>query len=332
MKKIFFLIFPVLVLLGSTPKNDTDAFLQSFDFVVAQDGSGDFLTVQEAINAVPMFRRERTTIFIRKGIYKERLILSRGKNNVSFIGECVYNTILTYDNFHQRQTMFGENTGTSGSSSFFIFGNDFFAKNITFQNSAGPVGQAVAVLVYGDRAMFQNCRFLGYQDTLYPFGRNSRQFYIDCYIEGSVDFIFGSSTAVFYRSRIHSNRNGYITAPSTPQGNAFGFVFIDCVLTADEGVTRVYLGRPWRNYGQSVFINTEMGAHIAPEGWHNWRRPEAESTAFFAEYNNTGIGANTQNRVTWSHQLTSEQSAKYTIKKILAGNDGWNPFELIQHD
>jgi len=161
MKKILLFLFPIFTLFGSTTKSDTDAFLRSFDFVVAQDGSGDFLTVQEAINAVPDFRRARTTIFIRKGIYKERVIIANSKNNVSLIGECVYNTILTYDNFHQRQTIFGENTGTSGSASFFIFGNDFFAENITFENSAGPVGQAVAVLVSGDRAVFRNCRFLG---------------------------------------------------------------------------------------------------------------------------------------------------------------------------
>ena len=160
---------------------------------MAKDGSGDFFTVQEAIDAIPDFRKnQRTRVYIRNGVYKEKLILPESKINVTFIGEDVEKTILTYDDYAQKKNVFGENKGTSGSSSFYVYGHDFHAENITFENSAGPVGQAVAIFVAGDRAAFRKCRFLGNQDTMYNYGKNSRQYYEDCYIEGTVDFIFGS--------------------------------------------------------------------------------------------------------------------------------------------
>ena len=205
-------------------------YIRHYDYVVAQDGSGDFFTVQEAINAVPDFRKNiRTTILIRKGTYKEKIIIPESKINVSLIGE--EGATLTNDDFANKKNVFGENMGTSGSSSCYIYAPDFYAENITFENSAGPVGQAVACFVSADRAFFKNCRFLGFQDTLYTYGKQSRQYYEDCYIEGTVDFIFGWSTAVFNRCHIHSKRDGYVTAPSTDQGKKYGYVFYDCKLT-----------------------------------------------------------------------------------------------------
>jgi len=299
------------MLTGSKP-----VFLQKFDFIVAKDGSGDFSTVQEAINAVPDFRKNRTFIFIKKGIYKEKLVLSTSKTNVTIEGESRDVTVITFDDYAQKKNRFGEEMGTTGSSSVFIFGDGFRAENITFENAAGPVGQAVAVRITGDMAVFRNCRFLGFQDTLYPQGEKSRQYYRDCYIEGTVDFIFGWSTAVFDRCTFYCKREGYITAPSTPEESPFGFVFMNCTITGNAPEGSVYLGRPWRPWGKSVFIGCELGGIIRPEGWHNWNKPEVERTAFFAEYNNSGAGS-TGKRVEWSHQLTADEAARYTPENIL---------------
>lgn len=298
-------------------------YVRHYDFVVAKDGSGDFFTVQEAINAVPDFRKEgRTTIYIRKGVYKEKLIIPESKINVSLIG--AEGAVISGDDYASKPNRFGENMSTSGSSSCYIYAPDLICENLTFENTAGRVGQAVACFVSGDKVIFRNCRFLGNQDTLYNFGKHCRQYFENCYIEGTVDFIFGSSTAVFNRCTIHSLSKGYLTAPSTPQDEAYGYVFIDCRLTAADGVEKVYLARPWRPYGKSVFIHCEMGDHILPVGWHNWNKKDAEKTCFFAEYENTGAGAATKKeRAKFSHQLKNLKG--YSIGEILAGEDGWNP-------
>lgn len=297
-------------------------YIRRYDYVVAQDGSGDFLTVQQAINAVPDYRKKaRTTILIRKGVYKEKLIIPESKINVSLIGE--EGAILSYDDYAAKKNKFGEETSTSGSASCYIYADDFYAENIVFENAAGLVGQAVAAFVNGDRAMFKNCKFLGNQDTLYTYGKQSRQYYEGCYIEGTVDFIFGWSTAVFNRCVIHSKGNGYITAPSTEKGKIYGYVFYDCKLTADNGVGNVYLARPWRPYAQCVYVRCDMGKHILPEGWNNWGKKEAENTCFFAEYQSSGEGAIPLKRVDYSKQLSNIK--KFNIEKILAGDDGWNP-------
>ena len=299
-------------------------YIRQSDNVVAQDGSGDFFTVQEAINAVPDFRKNiRTTILVRKGTYKEKIIIPESKINISLIGED--GAVLTYDGFANKKNVFGENMGTSGSSGCYIYAPDFYAENITFENSSGPVGQAVACFVSADRAFFKNCRFLGFQDTLYTYSKQGRQYYEDCYIEGTVDFIFGWSTAVFNRCHIHSKRDGYVTAPSTDQGKKYGYVFYDCKLTAEPEATKVYLSRPWRPYAQAVFIRCEMGKHILPEGWNNWGKKENEKTAFYAEYESRGEGANPKARAAFSHQLKNLKG--YKIQTVLAGDDGWNPVE-----
>ena len=190
--------------------------------------------------------------------------------------------------------------------------------NLTFENTAGPVGQALALFVEGDRVVFVNCRFVGNQDTIFAAGEGSRQYFEDCYVEGTTDFIFGPATAVFDGCRIHSKRDSYVTAASTPPGEPFGFVFLDCVLTAAPGVERVYLGRPWRDHARTVFVRTEMGPHVRPEGWHNWDRPEAEATAFYAEYGSTGAGAGRRRRVAWAHTLDAAEAARYTPAVIFS--------------
>lgn len=297
-------------------------YVRHYDLVVAQDGSGDFFTVQEAINAVPDFRKnQRTTILIRKGVYKEKLIIPACKINISLIGQ--EGAVLSYDGYASRLNRFGEEMSTSGSASCYIYAPDFYAENITFENTAGPVGQAVACFVSADRAYFKHCRFLGFQDTLYTYGKGCRQYYEDCYIEGTVDFIFGWSTAVFNRCHIHSLRDGYVTAPSTDAGQKHGYVFYDCRLTASDGVEKVYLSRPWRPYAQAVFIRCQLGKHILPEGWHNWGKKEAEKTVFYAEYQSTGEGAHPAARAPFSHQLKNLDN--YDMEALLAGDDGWNP-------
>ena len=300
---------------------------QEPDFVVAMDGSGDFKRVQEAIMAVPDFRKSETTIFIKNGEYKEKLVLPASKTNVRFVGEDVEKTVLTHDDYASKKNVFGEEMGTTGSTSFYVFGDGFKAENITFENSAGPVGQAVAVRVDGDRVMFENCRFLGFQDTLYPHGKNSRQYYKNCYIEGTTDFIFGWSTAVFENCEIFAKEGGhYITAASTEEGTPYGFVFLNCRLTGNAPENSYYLGRPWRPFAKTVFINCELGKHIKPKGWHNWDKPHAENTSFYAEAGSKGPGANPEKRVDWAHKLTKEEAAEYTLNNIF---NGWDPQEKV---
>ncbi|MBT1711049.1 pectin esterase [Fulvivirgaceae bacterium PWU5] len=290
----------------------------SYDFAVAQDGSGDFRTLQEAFNAVPDFRKKQTRILLRRGTYKEKLILATSKINVRLIGEDVTRTIVTYDDYAAKKNRFGEEMGTTGSSSFFVFADDFLAENITFENSAGPVGQAVAVRIAGDRVMFHHCRFLGNQDTLYPFGEKSRQYYKDCYIEGTVDFIFGWSTAVFDHCTIFCKKpGGYVTAASTLESTPQGFVFLDCKITGDAPTESFYLGRPWRPWARTVFIRCDLDRQIKKEGWHNWDKPDAEKTAYYAEYASTGPGAGGTTRVPWAHTLTAAEAAAYTVETIL---------------
>nr|WP_314496925.1 pectinesterase family protein [uncultured Chryseobacterium sp.] len=301
--------------------------------VVSKDGKGDFMTIQDAINSVENNTEKQTNIIIKRGIYREKITVPQEKGAIFLIGETPENTVLVYGDYASKQNSEGKNIGTTGSSTLFIFSNDFSAKNITFQNDAGPVGQAVAVLTTGDRIAFENCKFLGFQDTLYTKGtqdnhdhrKSARNYFKNCYIEGTTDFIFGAGTAVFDSCTIYSKKNAsYITAASTPQGSEFGYVFINCTLKGDADSDSVYLGRPWRPFAKTVYINCAIDSTIKPEGWHNWSKPDAEKTTFYAEYNSRGAGSDSSKRVLWSHQLTKEQSKNYTAKNILKGKDNWN--------
>ncbi len=301
--------------------------------IVAKDGKGNFTTIQQAINSVEDGTAIRTRIIVKPGTYREKITLSAAKSPISIIGEKAENTILVFGDYASKQNEEGKNIGTTGSSTVFIFSDNFSAKNITFQNDAGPVGQAVAVLTAGDKTAFENCRFLGFQDTLYTKGtqdnpdknKSSRNYFKNCYIEGTTDYIFGAGTAVFEDCTIYSKKNAsYITAASTPEGSEFGYVFINCNLTGDAVPNSVYLGRPWRPFAKTVYLNCAIDSTIKSEGWHNWGKYDAEQSTFYAEYQSKGSGANAGKRVSWSHQLTNEQSKKYNTKNILSGKDRWN--------
>ncbi|WP_346236171.1 pectinesterase family protein [Niabella insulamsoli] len=312
------IIFQLVLLLFAV-----NLFAAKPDFVVAQDGSGDFKTVQEAIDAVKDSSETRTVIYIKNGTYKEKLMLPATKTNVSFIGQDVSRVVLTYDDYASKKNEKGLNIGTTGSSSFFIFGDGFYAENITFENSAGPVGQAVAVRVSADRIRFKNCRFVGFQDTLYVHGagEKSRQYYQNCYIEGTTDFIFGAATALFERCTIYCKKGGsYITAANTPKEASTGMVFLNCSITGDKGVS-YYLGRPWGDYARTVFVKTTLPDFIRAEGWHNWGRPAAEQTVHYAEYKNSGPGAVIDQRVSWSKQLSKQEARRLTARHIFKGWD-----------
>ena len=297
-------------------------FAEKNRIVVAQDGTGMFRTVAEAIRSVPDNSSTGIVIFIKNGVYKEKLDIPKSKVNITMIGEDVDKTIITFDDYASKKDASGKNIGTSGSTSVYVRCDSFTAENITFENASGPVGQAVALSVGGDKVVFRNCRFLGFQDTIYTFGNTARQYFYKCYIEGTVDFIFGAATALFEKCEIFCKRSGYITAASTPEGQKFGYVFLNCKISGNASEKSFYLGRPWRPNAQVVFIKCELPALIKPEGWHNWGKESNEQTAFYAEYKNRGAGSQPQNRVSWSRQLTKEEAAAYT-KKNMFGD--WDP-------
>ncbi len=318
--------------------------------IVAQDGTGQFLTIQEAIDNIPEDNSSRINIYIKDGVYKEKLDIN--KPSVSLIGTHRDLVKITFDDYADKLLDSGKKMGTFGSYSCIVTGDRFLAENITFENNAGKgseVGQAVAMYVDADQTEFHNCAFLARQDTVFTaplppkpiegssFGgprdglekRHCRSYFKHCCIEGDVDFIFGSATSVFEDCEIHSldlNRtdvNGYITAASTPFDQDYGYVFINCTLLSKAAARTVYLGRPWRDYARTVFINTWMGEHIKSEGWHNWDKPHAENTAFYAEYNSSGPGGCMDKRVSWAKILTDEQVKDYKLENIFGSLKSW---------
>jgi pectinesterase len=290
---------------------------------VAADGSAQFKTVQEAVMAVPAGSATNpVVIHIKPGVYKELIYVQHEKRFFRFVGEDAEKTMLTYDLNANLKGLDGKPIGTFRTPSTTIDADDFRAENVTFENSAGPVGQALAIRVDGDRVAFRNCRFLGWQDTI--LANRGRHYFEECYITGHVDFIFGAATAFFEKCHIHCLKKGYITAASTPENQPFGFVFSNCKITGESEV-QTYLGRPWRAFASVTFLNTEMSDVVCPEGWDNWRDPAREKTARYAEFNSTRPGANPQARVPWSRQLTEEEAKAVTVGKVLGSSDGWNP-------
>lgn len=291
---------------------------------VAQDGSGTYRTVQEAVDAAPDGAKQPLTITIKPGTYREKLVVPASKTYLRLVGQDRDRTVLTFAD-HTGDAA-GHNTYTSHS--VLVQANDFTAENLTVENPAGyTAGQAVALHVEGDRATFRNCRLVGNQDVVFLSAEHTRQYFKNCYIEGTTDFIFGPSTAVFDHCVIKSKKNSFITAASTPKGQPFGFVFLNCTLTADTALAKkVYLGRPWRPHARVVYLNTEMGAHIVPAGWDNWKNPENEKTAYFAEFHSTGPGAATGSRAGWAHPLTAHEAKQYyRLKNVFAAPEAWNP-------
>ncbi len=292
---------------------------------VAQDGTGDYTAVQPALNSIPENNQVPVTIFIKNGIYKEKLLIDSAKKHLTIVGQDPLKTVLVYNDHTGKIAPSGDTIGTRTSWSFKIMAADFTAENISFQNDAGvAAGQAVAVESDGDRAIFKNCRFLGFQDVLFTNHDNSRQFFENCYIEGTTDFIFGSSTVWFENCRIYSKKNSHITAASTPKENEFGYIFNNCTLTGDTSLHAVSLGRPWRPYAQVTYLNCFMGAHIKAEGWSKWNNNDNHLNSRYAEYNSSGPSSSPAGRVSWSRQLSAAEAGKISIDKVL---NGWNPLQ-----
>lgn len=293
---------------------------------VARDGTAEFRNVNDAIEVCRAFMEYHKVIFVKKGTYKEKIIIPSWLDNIEILGEDVENTIITFDD-HANIRLQGteKGMGTFRTYTMKIEGNNITLKNITIENNSARLGQAVALHTEGDKLKFIGCRFLGHQDTVYTGKAGTRLYFKDCYIEGTTDFIFGPSTAWFENCTIKSKAESYITAASTPNDVEFGYIFNNCKLIADSGINKVYLGRPWRPYAYTLFMNCQMGGHIRPEGWHNWGNAENEKTARYIEYNNTGEGASTEKRTPWSRQLTKKEAKDITIERVFAQSSSWIP-------
>jgi pectinesterase len=291
--------------------------------VVAQDGSAKFSTLWDAIEDCRAFMDYHKVILVKKGVYREKVIVPSWMTNLEILGEDRDETVIVFDDYANK-LIDGKNImGTFRTYTVKVEGNDITFKNITLSNDSGRKGQAVALHTEGDRLKFINCRILGNQDTVYTGVAGTRLYFEDCYIEGTTDFIFGPSTAWFEHCTIHSLINSYVTAASTPANCTYGYIFNRCTLTAAEGVDKVYLGRPWRPYAYTLYMNCTLGAHILPVGWHNWGKLTNESTARYAEYNNNGAGAANGARAPWTHQLTKKEAKLITPEKVFELNGGW---------
>ncbi len=299
---------------------ETFGFPSNVRVVVATDGTGNFKTVQSAVDHAldrgPLQPEQRLIIEIRPGIYHERVKIPPDRPRVTFLGSDAATTVIT---FNAGAKDVG---GTFFSSTVEVEGAEFEAANITFENSYGTGTQAVAITTHSDRAVFQRCRFVGWQDTLYA--ASGRQYFRNCFIEGHVDFIFGNASAVFENCEIHSRGAGYVTAHSRlTSDSTTGYVFIHCRLTGENTGKGVYLGRPWRDYSRVVFINCYLGEHILPEGWSDWNNTGRSKTAWYGEFGSEGPGAKQDGRVPWAHPLTAAQVKEFQPDMFLRGSDGW---------
>ena len=330
MKKLLTALFAIA--LSATAAMAANKYDNPDTIVVARDGTGEFRNISEAIEVCRAFMDYHKVIYVKRGTYKEKLEIPTYLTNIEICGEDALTTIITWDDhanimmpsaydpiaIERHPTADTQHPtpgnyhpiGTFRTFTLRVCGSDITLKNITIENNSARLGQAVALHTEGDRLRFIGCRFLGHQDTVYTGRGGTRLLFRDCYIEGTTDFIFGPSTAWFENCTIKSKADSYITAASTPADVEYGYVFNRCRLIADEGVTKVYLGRPWRPYAYTLFMNCTLGSHIVPAGWENWRNPDNEKTARYAEYNNSGEGANTKQRVAWSRQLTKKEVEK----------------------
>jgi pectin methylesterase-like acyl-CoA thioesterase len=316
MKKLLFLICTIwgcTAAYGANPYDNPDTI------VVARDGTGQFRNLSEAIEVCRAFMDYHKVIYIKKGTYKEKLIIPQSLTNIELCGESRDETIITWDDHANINKM-----GTFRTYTVRVEGSQITFKNLTIENNSARLGQAVALHTEGDMLTFIGCRFLGHQDTIYTGNARTRLFFKDCYIEGTTDFIFGPSTAWFEHCDIFCKINSYITAASTPKDVPYGYIFNNCTIRCAEGVSKVYLGRPWRDYAYTLFMNCELPRQIRPEGWHHWQK-EREQTARYLEYNNRGEGAATTQRVSWSRQLTKKEASKITPEAVFTLQHAWNP-------
>lgn len=281
--------------------------------IVDRSGKGDFVSLQQAVNSIRAFDPDgSTTIWIKNGIYKEKIVVPDWVCNVKILGESRDKTILSFSD-HAKVS----NMGTFRTYTLQIRGNDISLENLTVENAAEPTAQAVALHTEGNKLMFRNCLFLGNQDTQYLGGEGNKLYFENCYIEGTTDFIFGGATAWFENCIIHCKRDSYITAASTPRNIKYGFIFNKCKVTVAENVKSVYLGRPWRAYAMTLFMYCELPNEINPVGWDNWANPQNETTVRYAEFNNYGEGSSLSNRVNWSRKLTKKEAKQITVKRVI---------------
>lgn len=308
----------------ATPvNNEVRSPIAITEIVVAQDGSGQFTNVQAAIMSVPMgYATNPVVIRIKPGTYREVIYVQREKRFFHLIGEDAEHTILTYDLNANVTGPEGKPIGTFRTPSTYIDAEDFTAENLTFANAAGPVGQALAIRVDADRVVFRNCRFLGWQDTILV--NRGRHYFENCYIEGHVDFIFGGATSWFERCHIHCLRDGYVTAASTPDTNRYGLVFNRCKISGAPDA-KTFLGRPWRDFAATLYLNTEMDAVVRPEGWHNWGKVDRERTTRYGEFGSTGPGATLEQRARWARKISATEARQVSLETVLGGADHWNP-------
>ncbi len=293
------------------------------DWVVAADGSGDYRSVQAAIDAVPDGNRTRQVIVLREGLYRGVVKVPKEKTRVTLRGAGAGASILSWNNYADLvDPATGKAMRTSGSATVYVYGDEFIAEDLTIENTAGNVGQALALYAAPPRGGFRNVRLLGNQDTLYTH-EGSVLHFKDCYIEGTVDFIFGAATALFDDcTSVSKGKLGWVTAASTAEGQRFGYVFRRALLRG-EGVGTAYLGRPWRPFARTVFLQSNLGPHIVQAGWHNWDKPDAERTTYYGEFGSTGPGASPEERVPWSHHLSGDEAAQYSTDAVLGS---WRPF------
>ncbi len=265
------------------------------DIVVSKDGKGQFTSIQQAVLSVRDYKPSRTTIYVKDGVYKEKLLIPANKCDITIIGQSREGVVISNGDYASLNNM-----GTFNTWTVRVDGDGIRMENLTIENTAGRVGQAVALHVEGDRCEFARVRLLGNQDTLFNGGNGSRQYFSQCYIEGTTDFLFGPATVVMDDCELHCKADSYITAASTPSGVKWGYVLRRCRVTAEKGLTKVFLGRPWRAYASVTFVGCTLPACIAAEGWHNWGRAENEQTSRYAEIGSLGDGAADSSRVAWA--------------------------------
>ena len=319
--KIKLLSLLAVILAGCFTANAADDKWKH-DIYVNQNGTGDYTTITDALEGVRAYMEYTVTVHIANGVYKEKIVIPSWLKNVVFEGESADGVVITNDHHANIDKM-----GTFRTYTVKVDGSDITFRNLTIENNAPQLGQAVALHTEGDRLHFENCRLLGNQDTLKKKKKNARLYFGNCYIEGTTDFIFGPATAFFSKCQIHSKRNSYITAASTPEDVEVGYVFDSCKLTSEPDVTKVYLGRPWRPYAHTVFINCDMGKHILPIGWHNWGKESNEKTSRYGEYGSKGPGAQGE-RAAWAKNPDSaEVKALLDLNKVFSNTTTWNPLE-----
>lgn len=348
MNRLLTSIIALMAVISASAANKYD---NTDTLFVSRDGTCEFRTVAEAIEVCRAFMDYHKVIFVKKGTYKEKIEMPTWLTNIEICGEDPDQTIITWDDHANIKvsdpglgttvTQQGKSMGTFRTFTLKVCGDNFTLKNITVENNSARLGQAVTLHVEGDKCQFINCRFLGHQDTIYTGRAHTRQYFGNCYIEGTTDFIFGPATTWFENCDIVNKMDSYVTAASTPADAQYGYVFNNCrvrCLTGDEAkasnrggkeITKCYLGRPWRPYGYTLFMNCELGGHIVPQGWHNWGNKDNEQTARYYEYNNRGEGAakldkkgNAPDRVAWSQQLTKKEAQKITPAEVF-GDVSW---------